>query len=117
MIDLTGKSVFVRTQYEYENLLKMAKSHGFKLTYDLKAEIALPNILFFNRNKIVTKLNSDEIIYEASKIVAYVEKLEESVRLAREFIMNPNGITLTESFLKSLELLADTVESQMEEVK
>lgn len=59
MIDLLEKAVFVKTQDEYKNLLRMAKLQGFKLTDDLKAEISLPNILFFNRNKIIAKLNSD----------------------------------------------------------
>lgn len=85
MIDLANKCVFVRTQEEYENLLRMAKLQGFKLTDDFKVAIALPNILFFNRNKIIAKLNSDEArtIYEASEILnANTEK----EMTAREFI-------------------------------
>ena len=85
MFDLLEKAVFVKTQDEYKNLLRMAKLQGFKLTDDLKAEIPLPNILFFNGNKIIAKLNSDEarIIYEASEILnANTEK----EMTAREFL-------------------------------
>ncbi len=120
MIDLTGKSVFVKTWEEYIKILKIARLQGFTWVRAkcLDAiDIPMPNILKFYDNKTVTYENMDKPIYEASKIVAYVEKLEEAVILAREFIMNPDGITLTESFLKSLELLANNVESQLEEVK
>ena len=40
-----------------------------------------------------------------------------AVKLVRTFTKRPDRTALTDSFIESLKLLADTVESQMEEVK
>lgn len=50
MINLTGKSVFVKTQEEYLSVLKMAKLRGFtwrKEKHLNPIEIPFPNILNF----------------------------------------------------------------------
>lgn len=52
MINLTGKSVFVKTQEEYLSVLKMAKLHGFtwvRKNHLNPIEIPLPNILMLSR--------------------------------------------------------------------
>ena len=57
MIDLTGKSVFVKTQEEYLKVLKMAKLQGFKWIGEnhLNAlNIPIPNMLKFYDDKNVT---------------------------------------------------------------
>lgn len=56
-------------------------------------------------------------MYEASEIVEDEEKIRDAISLVRTFAKNPDRTTLTESFIESLKLLADTVESQSEEVK
>ena len=50
-------------------------------------------------------------------IVEDEEKIKDAVSLVRTFTKNPDRTALTDSFIKSLKLLADTVESQMEEVR
>lgn len=45
------------------------------------------------------------------------KELKDAIRLVRAFAKCPDRTALTDSFIKSLKLLADTVESQMEEVK
>ena len=54
---------------------------------------------------------------EASEIIEDEEKIKDAVKLVRAFTKYPDRTALTDSFIKSLKLLADTVESQMEEVK
>ena len=44
------------------------------------------------------------------------EKIKDAVNLVRTFTKYPDRTALTDSFIESLKLLADTVESQMEEV-
>lgn len=120
MINLTGKSVFVKTQEEYLNILKIAKFQGFiwvRENHLNPIEIPFPNILNFCDSKIVTYSYTEKILYEASEIVKYEERLKDAVNLVRTFAKSPDRTALTESFIKSLKLLADTVESQMEEVK
>ena len=120
MIDLTGKSVFVNTQEEYLNILKIAKLQGFTWARENHLNhivIPFPNILKFYDSKIVTYSYVEKTLYEASEIVEYEEKIEDAVNLVRTFAKNPDRTALTDSFIKSLKLLADTVESQMEEVK
>ena len=56
-------------------------------------------------------------MYEASEIVEDEEKIKDAVNLVRTFTKYPDRTALTDSFIKSLELLADVVESQMEEAK
>lgn len=60
MIDLTGKSVFVKTQEEYLSILKMAKLKGFTWAGENHLnpiEIPFPNILNFYDNKNRLKRN------------------------------------------------------------
>ena len=121
MIDLTGKSVFVKTQEEYLSVLKMAKLQGFtwaRVNHLNPVEIPIPNILNFYSSKMVTCRDNDErILCEASEIVKYEERIKDAVNLIRAFTEYPDRTPLTESFVDSLKLLADIVESQMEEVK
>lgn len=120
MINLTGKSVFVRTQEEYLSVLKIAKFQGFTWTrgnHLNHIEIPFPNILIFYDNKNATCRDFGKTLYEASEIVEDEEKIKDAVNLVRAFTKYPDRTALTDSFIKSLKLLADTVESQMEEVK
>ena len=120
MIDLTGKSVFVKTQEEYSKILRIARLQGFKWSRGNHLNpivIPFPNILNFYDNKNVAYNYSEKTLYEASEIVEDEEKIKDAVSLIRTFTKNPDRTALTDSFIKSLKLLADTVESQMEEVK
>ena len=120
MIDLTGKSVFVKTQEEYLSVLKIAKFQGFTWARENHLdpiEIPFPNILNFYDDKIVTYRNDKKTLYEASEIVEDEEKITDAVKLVRAFAKCPDTAALTDSFIKSLELLANIVESQMKEVK
>lgn len=120
MIDLTGKNVFVRTREEYLSVLKMAKLQGFTWARENHLNpivIPFPNILNFYDNKNVAYNYSEKTLYEASEIVEDEEKIKDAVSLIRTFTKNPDRTALTGSFINSLKLLADTVESQMEEVK
>ena len=120
MINLTGKSVFVKTQEEYENILNIARLQGFDKWSDnvslSSRNIKLPNILIFKDNGTVAYW-SDKGVLEASEIIEDEEKIKDAVKLVRAFTKYPDRTALTDSFIKSLKLLADTVESQMEEVK
>lgn len=120
MINLTGKSVFVRTQEEYLSVLKIAKFQGFTWARGNRLnhiEIPLPNILNFYDNKNVAYNYSEKTLHEASEIVEDEERIKDAVSLVRTFTECPDRTALTNSFIKSLKLLADTVENQMEEVK
>ena len=120
MIDLTGKSVFVKTQEEYLNVLKIARLQGFtwaRGNHLNPIEIPFPNILNFYYNNIVTYRSDEKTLYKASEIIEDEEKIKDAVKLVRAFTKYPDRTALTDSFIKSLKLLADTVESQMEEVK
>ena len=120
MIDLTGKSVFVKTQGEYLSVIKMAKLQGFTWAREdhlNPIEIPFPNLLNFYSSKVVTYRDNKKTLCEASEIVEDEEKIKDAVSLVRTFTKNPYKTALTDSFIKSLKLLADTVESQMEEVK
>ena len=77
--------------------------------------IKLPNILIFKDNATVAYW-SDKGVFEASEIIEDEEKIKDAIRLVRTFVKNPDR-TLIDSLIKSLKLLADTVESQMEEVR
>ena len=119
MINLTGKSVFVRTQEEYLSVLKMARLQGFiwaRENHLNPIEIPFPNILNFYDGKNVTYSFEKELL-EASKIVEDEEEIKDAVKLVRTFAKYPDRTALTDSFIQSLKLLADTVESQMEEGK
>lgn len=121
MINLAGKSVFVKTQEEYLSVLKIAKFQGFTWAREghlNPIEIPLPNMLNFHNGKIVTYRDvAEKTLYEASEIAGYEEKLEEAISLVRVFTKSPDRTALTDTFIESLKLLADTVESRMEEVK
>ena len=120
MINLTGKSVFVKTQEEYLSVLKMAKLREFtwrKEKHLNHIEIPFPNILNFYSSNMVTYRDDERTLYETSEIVEEEEKIKDAVNLVRTFTKYPDRTALTESFIDSLKLLADTVESQMEEVK
>jgi hypothetical protein len=120
MIDLTGKSVFVKTQEEYLSVLKMAKLQGFtwaRVNHLNPVEISIPNILNFHSSKMITCRDNERILCEATEIVKDEEKIKDAVNLIRAFTECPDRTPLTESFVDSLKLLADIVESQMEEVK
>lgn len=120
MIDLTGKSVFVKTQEEYLSVLKMAKLQGFTWVRENNLspiKIPFPNVLNFYDDKNVAYRNEEKTLYEASEIVEAEEKIKDAVNLVRAFAKYPDRTALTDSFIESLKLLADTVESQMEEVK
>ena len=120
MVDLTGKSVFVKTQEEYLSVLKMAKLQGFawaRGNHLNPIKIPFPNILNFCNGKDVTYRYVERTLYEVSEIIEDEEKIKDAVSLVRTFVKKPDRAALTESFLKSLKLLADVVESQREEVK
>lgn len=120
MINLVGKSVFVKTQEEYLSVLKMAKLQGFTWAggnHLNPIKIPFPNILKFYDNKNATYRDVEKTLYEASEIIEDKEKIKDAVNLVRAFAKYPSRTALTDSFIESLKLLADTVESQMEEVK
>lgn len=120
MINLTGKSIFVKTQEEYLSVLKMAKFQGFTWIRENNLspiKIPFPNVLNFYDDKNVTYRNKEKTLYEASEIVKDEEKIKDAVKLVRAFAKCPDRTALTDSFIESLKLLADNVESQMEEVK
>lgn len=120
MIDLTGKSVFVKTQEEYLSVLKIAKLQGFTWARENHLnpiEIPFPNVLNFYSSNVVIYRDNEKTLYEASEIIEDERKIKDVVNLVRSFAKNPDRTALTESFIEFLKLLADTVESQMEEVK
>lgn len=123
MIDLANKCVLVITHEEYENVLKVAKKQGYRWYGGKEAypypfeEQQIPDILKFYSNKELTRnasLAPGYELVEASDVIKDEEKLKDAIRLIRTFTKNPGRTALTDSFIK---LLADTVESQMEEVK
>lgn len=105
MIDLANKCVLIRTHEEYENILKAAKKQGYRWYGGKEAypypfeEQQIPDILKFYGNKELTR--------NASLAPGY--ELVEASDIDRT--------VLTDAFIESLKLLADTIESQMEEVK
>ena len=120
MINLTGKSVFVKTQEEYLSVLKMAKLQGFTWAIENHLnpiEIPFPNILIFRNSKIVTYRDDEKALYEASEIIEDEEKIKEAIARVKYFANNKNRMSLTDKVIESMLLLADTIESQMEEVK
>ena len=120
MINLTGKSVIVKTREEYLSVLKIAKFQGFTWARENHLnpiKIPFPNILIFCNSKIVTYSYIEKTLYEASEIVEDEEKIKDAISLVRTFAKYPDRTALTDSFIESLKLLADTVESQMSEVK
>ena len=126
MIDLANKCVLVITHEEYENILKAAKEQGYRwyggkevYPYPFE-EQQIPDILKFYSNKELTRnasLESGYELVEASDVIEDEKKIKDAINLVRAFAKNPDRAALTDSFIESLKLLADTVESQMEEVK
>lgn len=126
MIDLANKCVLVITHEEYENILKAAKRQGYRWYGGKEAypypfeEQQIPDILKFYSNKELTRnasLESGYKLVEASAVIEDEKKIKDAINLVKTFAKYPNRTALTESLIKSLKLLADTVESQMEEVK
>ena len=126
MIDLANKCVLVRTQEEYENVLKEARRQGYRWYGGKEAypypfeEQQIPDILKFYCNKELTRnasLAPGYELVEASDVIENEEKLKNAVNLVRTFAKSPDRTALTDTFIESLKLLADTVESQLEEVK
>ena len=125
MIDLTNKCVLVRTHEEYENILKAEKKQGYRWYGGKEAypypfeEQQIPDILKFYGNKELTRnarLTLGYELVEASDVIEDEKKIKDAINLVRAFAKNPDR-TLIDSLIKSLKLLADTIESQMEEVK
>lgn len=79
--------------------------------------IPIPNMLKFYDDKNVTYYSDDKPLYEASEIVACKEKIKEAIAHVKYFANNKYKMCLTDKVIDSMLLLADTVESQMEEVK
>lgn len=120
MLALVGKSVFIRTQDEYKSVLRIAKLQGFTWArgHDLNfIRIPFPNMLNFYDNKTVTYNGDKKTLLDAAKIIEEEENLRDAINIAKAFIGNADRTALTEGFLNSLKLLADTAESQLEEVK
>ena len=119
MIDLVGKSVFVRTQEEYESLLKMARLQRFtwSSSRNLKLiDIPIPNVLNFYNDKTIT-YKIDTKLWEASDVMEDEKKLREAIAHVKYFANNKDRMSLTDKVIESILLLADTVETQIEEVK
>ena len=125
MINLANKCVLVRTQEEYASILKEARKQGYRWYGGKEAypypfeEQQIPDILKLYGNKELTRNASLTLGYElvkASDVIEYEKELKDAIRLVRTFVKNPDR-TLIDSLIKSLKLLADTVESQMSEVK
>lgn len=116
MIDLTGKSVFVRTQEEYLSVLKIARFQGFtwaRGNHLNPIEIPFPNILKFYDNKNATYRDAERTLYEASEIVEDEEKIKEAIAHVKYFANNKNRMSLTDKIIESMLLLANTTESQL----
>lgn len=120
MINLTGKSVFIKTQEEYLSVLKIARLQGFiwaRENHLNPIEIPFPNILNFYNSKDVTYRDVEKTLYEASEIIKDEERINDAVNAVRTFTKCPDRTALADSLIESLKLIADTIESQMEEVK
>ena len=127
MINLANKCVLVRTQKEYESVLKEARRQGYRWYGGKEAypypfeEQNIPDILkFYEYNKEMTRnagLAPGYELVEASDVVIDEKKLADAVSLVRTFAKYPDRTALTDTFIESLKLLADIVESQMGEVK
>lgn len=120
MVDLTGKSVFVKTQEEYSKILRIARLQGFKWSggnHLNVIDIPLPNMLNFHDERIATYNSDKKKMYDAHEIVACEEKIEEAIAHVKYFANNKDRMSLTDKVIESMLLLVNTVESQMEEVK
>lgn len=132
MIDLTNKCVLIITHEEYENILKAAKKQGYRWYGGKEAypypfeEQQIPDILKFYSNKELTRNASLTLEYDltlgyelvkVSDVIKDEEKLKDAISLVRTFTKCPDRTALTDTFIESLKLLTDIVESQLEEVK
>lgn len=120
MINLIGKSVFVKTQEEYLSVLKIARLQGFiwaRENHLNPIEIPFPNILNFYNGKDVTYRDVEKTLYEASEIVEDEEKIKDAIAHVKYFANNKNRMSLTDKIIESMLLLANAAESQLEEVK
>lgn len=127
MINLSNKCVLVRTQEEYESVLKEARRQGYRWYGGKEAypypfeERQIPDILkFYKENKELTRnsnLAPGYELLEASDIIVDRNKLEDAITLVRAFTKYQDRTALTDTFIESLKLLTDTIESQMGEVK
>lgn len=124
-MNLANKCVLVITQEEYESVLKEARRQGYRWyggreAYPFENQY-LPDILKFYSNKDVVRnasIGPGYELIEASDVIADRKELEDAISLVRVFAKCPDRATaLTDTFIKSLKLLADTVESQLEGVK
>ncbi len=116
MINLTGKSVIVKTQEEYLSVLRIAKIQGFtwaRGNHLNPIKIPFPNILDFNDNKNVTCRDFGKTLYEASEIIENEVRLKDAISLVRAFAKSPDRTALTDTLIESLKLLTDTTEIQM----
>lgn len=114
-----GKSVFVRTQEEYESLLKMAKLQRFTWSNSRNLNlinIPIPNVLNFYNDKTIT-YKSDKKLWEASDVIEDEKKLREAIAHVKYFANNKYRMSLTDKVIESMLLLANATESQLEEVK
>ena len=76
MINLTGKSVFVKTHEEYLSVLKIARLQGFiwaRENHLNPIEIPFPNILNFYNGNDVTCRDFEKTLYEASELIGTKE--------------------------------------------
>lgn len=120
MVDLTGKSIFVKTKEEYSKILRIARLQGFKWSggnHLNVIDIPLPNMLNFHDERIATYNSDKKKMYDAHEIVACEEKIEEAMAHVKYFANNKNRMPLTDKVIESMLLLVNTVESQLEEVK
>lgn len=98
----------------------MAKLQGFTWVRENNLspiKIPFPNVLNFYDDKNVAYRNKEKTLYEASEIIEDEERIKDAINLVRIFAEAPDRTALTDTFIESLKLLANTVESQMEEVK
>lgn len=103
MIDLTGKSVFVKMQEEYLSVLKIAKFQGFTWVRENNLspiKIPFPNILNFYDDKNVTYRNDEKTLYEASEIVEDEEKIKEAIAHVKYFANNKDRMSLTDKVIE-----------------
>ena len=126
MIDLANKCVLVRTHEEYENVLKAAKKQGYRWYGGKEAypypfeEQQIPDILKFYSNKELTRnasLTPEYELVKASDVTEDEKELKDAINLVRKFTRYPDRTAFKDSFVESLKILVDTVESQMEEAK
>ena len=123
-MNLANKCVLVRTQEEYEIVLKEARRQGYRWyggreAYPFENQY-LPDMLKFYSNKNVVRnasIGTGYELIEASDVITDRKELEDAISLVRTFAKNPDRTALTDTFIKSLKLLINTVESQLEEMK